>query len=107
MCGCREEVVSIVLIFGTTGRVSDGAYSWVLAAYITWDWWDILRILLSTRNQQGKKLGLRIIEALDYIAERIGCYKVCLLLQNMTQVISCSQWPLRESQVDYLLVVYC
>ena len=63
--------------------------------------------IVVNKDQQGKKLGLRIIEALDYIAERIGCYKVCLLLQNMTQVISCSQWPLRESQVDYLLVVYC
>lgn len=30
------------------------------------------------RDQQGKKLGLRIIEALDYIAARIGCYKTIL-----------------------------
>lgn len=28
------------------------------------------------RDQQGKKLGLRIIQALDYVAEKIGCYKV-------------------------------
>ena len=28
------------------------------------------------KDQQGKKLGLRIIEALDYIAEQVGCYKV-------------------------------
>lgn len=27
-------------------------------------------------DQQGKKLGLRIIEALDSIAEKVGCYKV-------------------------------
>jgi len=29
------------------------------------------------RDQQGKKLGLRIIQALDFVAERVGCYKVC------------------------------
>ena len=28
------------------------------------------------KDQQGKKLGLRIIQALDYISEQIGCYKV-------------------------------
>lgn len=30
------------------------------------------------KNQQGKKLGLRIISALDYLAEKVGCYK-CIL----------------------------
>ncbi|KAL6242713.1 Glucosamine-phosphate N-acetyltransferase-like protein [Rhinocladiella similis] len=30
------------------------------------------------KNQQGKKLGLRIIQALDYVAENVGCYK-CIL----------------------------
>lgn len=29
-------------------------------------------------DQQGKKLGLRIIQALDFVAEKVGCYKVCL-----------------------------
>ncbi|KAI9786413.1 MAG: Glucosamine-phosphate N-acetyltransferase-like protein [Geoglossum umbratile] len=29
-------------------------------------------------SQQGKKLGLRIIQALDGIAERVGCYKSIL-----------------------------
>lgn len=29
-----------------------------------------------TKDQQGKKLGLRIIHALDYVAEKVGCYKV-------------------------------
>lgn len=29
-----------------------------------------------TKDQQGKKLGLRIIEALDYVAKKVGCYKV-------------------------------
>lgn len=29
-----------------------------------------------SKDQQGKKLGLRIIQALDYVAEKVGCYKV-------------------------------
>jgi GNAT superfamily N-acetyltransferase len=30
------------------------------------------------KNQQGKKLGLRIIQALDHMAEQVGCYKSIL-----------------------------
>jgi glucosamine-phosphate N-acetyltransferase len=30
------------------------------------------------KDQQGKKLGLRIIQALDYIAAKVGCYKSIL-----------------------------
>ncbi len=30
------------------------------------------------KNQQGKKLGLRIIQALDQVAEKVGCYKSIL-----------------------------
>jgi GNAT superfamily N-acetyltransferase len=30
------------------------------------------------KNQQGKKLGLRIIQALDHVAREVGCYK-CIL----------------------------
>ncbi|KAJ3928483.1 MAG: acyl-CoA N-acyltransferase [Lentinula lateritia] len=30
------------------------------------------------KNQQGKKLGLRIIQALTHISENIGCYKTIL-----------------------------
>ena len=30
------------------------------------------------RDQQGKKLGLRLIQALDYVAEKVGCYKSIL-----------------------------
>ncbi|KIK57389.1 hypothetical protein GYMLUDRAFT_46260 [Collybiopsis luxurians FD-317 M1] len=30
------------------------------------------------KNQQGKKLGLRIIQALSYISENSGCYKTIL-----------------------------
>lgn len=29
------------------------------------------------KGQQGKKLGLRIIQALDFVAAQVGCYKVC------------------------------
>ncbi|KAI5284753.1 N-acetyltransferase [Ascosphaera aggregata] len=29
-------------------------------------------------HQQGKKLGLRLIQALDYVAEKVGCYKTIL-----------------------------
>ena len=28
------------------------------------------------KGQQGKKLGLRIIQALDFVASNVGCYKV-------------------------------
>ena len=28
------------------------------------------------KNQQGKKLGLKIIQALDFVAMKVGCYKV-------------------------------
>ncbi|MCJ1453081.1 Glucosamine-phosphate N-acetyltransferase-like protein [Mycoblastus sanguinarius] len=31
--------------------------------------------IVVNKDQQGKKLGLRIIEALDHIAEEVGCYK--------------------------------
>lgn len=30
------------------------------------------------QDQQGKKLGLRIIQTLDYVAAKVGCYKVSL-----------------------------
>ena len=35
--------------------------------------------IVVNKDQQGKKLGLRIIEALDYSAEKVGCYKVRLI----------------------------
>jgi GNAT superfamily N-acetyltransferase len=28
------------------------------------------------KDQQGKKLGLRIIQALEFVAQKVGCYKV-------------------------------
>jgi glucosamine-phosphate N-acetyltransferase len=30
------------------------------------------------KDQQGKKLGLKIIQALDFISEKLGCYKSIL-----------------------------
>lgn len=30
------------------------------------------------KSQQGKKLGLRIIQALSFVAEKVGCYKTIL-----------------------------
>lgn len=30
------------------------------------------------KDQQGKRLGLRLIQALDFVAERVGCYKSIL-----------------------------
>ncbi|KAF2810366.1 glucosamine 6-phosphate N-acetyltransferase [Mytilinidion resinicola] len=30
------------------------------------------------KDQQGKKLGLRIIQALNFVAEKVGCYKTIL-----------------------------
>ncbi|KAK3182164.1 Glucosamine-phosphate N-acetyltransferase-like protein [Lecanicillium sp. MT-2017a] len=30
------------------------------------------------KDQQGKKLGLRVIQALDYVAANVGCYKTIL-----------------------------
>ncbi len=30
------------------------------------------------KDQQGKRLGLRLIQALDYISARQGCYKTIL-----------------------------
>ena len=32
------------------------------------------------KDQQGKKLGQKIIEALSLVAEKVGCYKVSSFL---------------------------
>lgn len=46
------------------------------------------------KDQQGKKLGLRIIQALDYVAEKVGCYKVCCYIRvigfGCTDIVSLS-----------------
>lgn len=45
------------------------------------------------QDQQGKKLGLRIIQTLDYVAEKVGCYKVSFIIPL----------PLFPSKLEYLL----
>ena len=40
-----------------------------------------------SKDQQGKKLGLRIIQALDYVAEKVGCYKVGLLSSSLAHLL--------------------
>ena len=34
-------------------------------------------------DQQGKKLGLYILRALGYIAEKVGCYKVTISTRSL------------------------
>ena len=41
------------------------------------------------KGQQGKKLGLRIIQALDFVASNVGCYKV---YPFALQLILSRQW---------------
>ncbi|CAG8802936.1 26943_t:CDS:2 [Dentiscutata erythropus] len=43
------------------------------------------------KNQQGKKLGLRIIQALKYIGAKTGCYKV---------ILDCSE---EDSDLNFML----
>lgn len=43
------------------------------------------------KSQQGKKLGLRIIQALTHISENTGCYKT---------ILNCNDGNIRESLVD-------
>jgi glucosamine-phosphate N-acetyltransferase len=42
------------------------------------------------KSQQGKKLGLRIIEALTHISENSGCYKT---------ILNCSDANIREWKI--------
>jgi glucosamine-phosphate N-acetyltransferase len=30
------------------------------------------------KEAQGKKFGVRLLEALDFVAEKVGCYKVSI-----------------------------
>lgn len=44
-----------------------------------------------SKDQQGKKLGLRIIQALDFVAEKVGCYKVCCTtFESPSQSLTCA-----------------
>lgn len=40
-------------------------------------------------NQQGKKLGLRIIQALKFIGAKRGCYKVILDCSEKVRLFIC------------------
>jgi glucosamine-phosphate N-acetyltransferase len=63
------------------------------------------------KNQQGKKLGLRIIQALDYVAAQVGCYKVRLLSPDLNLdfefVLNCSQSILDCSEANEGFYVKC
>jgi ribosomal protein S18 acetylase RimI-like enzyme len=51
-------------------------------------------------DQRGKKLGKRLIEALDSIAQKVGCYKVCfqrLYLVNLVRVSLIALKPMKGS----------
>ena len=43
------------------------------------------------KDQQGKKLGLKIIQALDYVAEKVGCYKASVE-QKLRVVNATLEW---------------
>lgn len=51
------------------------------------------------KDQQGKKLGLYLIQMLDHIAKEVGCYKVCLvvlrletsMLTSFQTILDCSE----------------
>lgn len=47
------------------------------------------------KGQQGKKLGLRVIQALDFVADKVGCYKVLslfLLCLSFSHWVLCLVW---------------
>ena len=53
------------------------------------------------KDQQGKKLGLRIIEALDYVAEKVGCYKVGFSSSSLVHLLR-AQSSFMESSAQHL-----
>ncbi|KAL9545352.1 hypothetical protein PS6_008267 [Mucor atramentarius] len=55
-------------------------------------------------SHQGKKLGLRVIEALKYIGEMTGCYKVILdcAVKNIPFYEKCGFTP-KESQMAWYI----
>jgi glucosamine-phosphate N-acetyltransferase len=42
------------------------------------------------KDQQGKKLGLRLIQSLDYVAAKVGCYKSILDCSDPTRASTSS-----------------
>lgn len=57
--------------------------------------------IVVNKDQQGKKLGLRIIEALDYIAEKVGCYKVSPLVFYSLSTAVFSMWLLNWAGIRF------
>lgn len=49
------------------------------------------------KGQQGKKLGLRIIQALDYVAAQVGCYKVSFGFIWMFSLV----WTFADIGIEY------
>lgn len=62
--------------------------------------------IVVNKDQQGKKLGLRIIEALDYIAEKVGCYKVSSLGSHYASKAIMSPHSLSLSLYRYQTPLY-
>lgn len=38
-------------------------------------------------DQRGRRLGLRVIEALEGVARQVGCYKVCVCLLSVVWLL--------------------
>ena len=59
--------------------------------------------IVVNKDQQGKKLGFRIIEALDYIAEKVGCYKVRvdMSLTSRPGPAFSSRFPLPSTRLNW------
>jgi glucosamine-phosphate N-acetyltransferase len=54
------------------------------------------------KDQQGKKLGLRIIQALDFVAEKVGCYKVCFMSYEILWSGGLVEWKGVDCTVPFL-----
>lgn len=75
---CREEIVCSLFLtlqphpplVGTKMTTVNSIHRLGLVGHIE----DIA----VAKDQQGKKLGFKLIQALDFIAEKVGCYK-CIL----------------------------
>ena len=62
------------------------------------------------RDQQGKKLGLRIIECLDNVGESVGCYKVSATGERVNlekYLLTCAQTILDCSEANEGFYVKC
>ena len=53
------------------------------------------------KDQQGKKLGLRIIEALDHVAKEVGCYKVSFSSFPFPSLLYIARLPCASSAPDF------